>query len=148
MWKTVFLLAVALFSTASFAADHQALIEQVRATERAFAATMAARDFTAFTRYVSEEAVFFDGDSATHGREAITKQWKPYFEGAQAPFSWQPQTIEVLPSGTLAHSSGPVLDKNGQRVATFNSVWRREKDGHWRVIFDKGCDACNCNKPT
>ena len=31
-----------------------------------------------------------------------------------APFSWQPETVEVLASGTLAISSGPVKDTNGK----------------------------------
>ena len=66
------------------------------------------------------------------------------YEGAKAPFSWTPESVEVLASGTLAHSSGPVLDAGGKRVGTFNSIWRREKDGKWRVVFDKGCEACIC----
>jgi ketosteroid isomerase-like protein len=32
-------------------------------------------------------------------------------------------------------------------MGTFNSVWRRESDGSWKVVFDKGCDACDCAKP-
>ena len=47
--------------------------------------------------------------------------------------------IEVLPSGTLALSSGPVFDPDGKKVGTFNSIWRRERNGKWQVIFDKGC---------
>jgi ketosteroid isomerase-like protein len=45
---------------------------------------------------------------------------------------------------TLALSSGPVRDASGRRVGTFNSVWRREGDGRWRVVFDKGCRVCEC----
>ena len=52
----------------------------------------------------------------------------------------------ALDSGSLAYSSGPVFDPKGKRVATFNSVWRREADGTWRVVFDKGCNACDCAK--
>jgi hypothetical protein len=27
-------------------------------------------------------------------------------------------------------------------VATFNSIWRLDADGQWRVIFDKGSRDC------
>jgi ketosteroid isomerase-like protein len=47
--------------------------------------------------------------------------------------------IEVLPSGTLALSSGPIHDPNGKQVGTFSSIWRREPDGRWLIVFDKGC---------
>ena len=56
-----------------------------------------------------------------------------------APFSWKPDVIEVLPSGNLAISSGPVLDPGGKKIGNFSSIWRREPDGRWLVIFDKGC---------
>jgi ketosteroid isomerase-like protein len=50
----------------------------------------------------------------------------------------------VLASGTLALSSGPVYDPDGKRAGTFNSTWRKEADGRWRVVFDKGCPPCDC----
>ena len=46
----------------------------------------------------------------------------------------------MLDSGTLAISSGPVMDPQGKVVGTFNSIWRRDADGRWRVVFDKGCE--------
>ena len=58
---------------------------------------------------------------------------------ADAPFSWRPEVVEVLDSGTLALTSGPVRDPTGKQTGTFNSIWRREPDGRWRVVFDKGC---------
>src|SRR5262249_44850228 len=114
------------------------LAAEVRAAESAFAGTMAARDRTAFAAFVSEEAVFF-GNPVLRGRSAITAGWAMYFEGATAPFSWAPETVEVLESGTLALTSGPVRDPEGRQIGTFNSIWRREPDGRWRVVFDKGC---------
>ena len=53
--------------------------------------------------------------------------------------TWRPETVEVLPSGTLALTSGPVFAPDGTLTNTFTSVWRLEPDGKWRVIFDKGC---------
>jgi uncharacterized protein (TIGR02246 family) len=118
---------------------------EVRAAETAFAATMAERDLDAFAEFLSEEAVFLTG-SALRGQAAIEAAWAPYFEGEVAPFSWAPEHVEVLESGTLALSSGPVLDPDGRRIGTFNSVWRFEPDGRWRVVFDKGCPPCDCGR--
>lgn len=44
----------------------------------------------------------------------------------------------MLGDGTLAHSSGPVRDASGKPIARFNSVWRQEAPGVWRVVLDKG----------
>jgi len=141
-WVAVVVLLVASPLAASGATPDE-LQEQVRRTENAFAQSMADRDFDAFGQFLSEEAVFFSDANVSHGKAEVQAAWKPLFESKDAPFSWRPEQVEVLPSGTLAHSSGPVFDKDGQRVATFNSIWRLE-DGQWRVIFDKGCAACNC----
>ena len=120
-------------------AQPQGLQDQVRATERAFAKTMADRDHEAFTSFLSEETIFFSGSTPIRGKEAVAAAWEPYFEGPQAPFSWEPEGVQVLDSGTLAISFGPVKDPEGSTVGTFNSIWRLEADGQWRIIFDKGC---------
>jgi ketosteroid isomerase-like protein len=111
----------------------------VRAREQAFAKSMADRNLAAFTSFLSNEAVFVGAGGVTRGPAEISAAWKRFFDGPEAPFSWQPETVEVLASGTLALSSGPVFDPKGERFGTFNSTWRREGDGVWRVIFDKGC---------
>jgi ketosteroid isomerase-like protein len=122
--------------------SHADLQEQVFATERAFAKSMADRDFSAFTGFISDEAVFFSNAQANRGRDVVAAKWKAYFSKPAAPFSWSPEHVEVLDSGTLALSTGPVLDANGKLIATFTSIWRREANGQWRIIFDKGNDVC------
>jgi ketosteroid isomerase-like protein len=121
-----------------------ALANQVRDTERAFAKTMADRDHAAFTSFLSEEAVFMPEGQALRGKAAVAAGWKRLYEGAQAPFSWEPERVEVLESGTLALSTGPVRDPEGKRIGTFNSIWRRDAGGAWKIIFDKGCPPCDC----
>jgi ketosteroid isomerase-like protein len=120
----------------------QALAAQVRAAETAFAKTMAARDRDAFASYVADEAVFFNNLEVLRGRTAVVVGWQAFFDDAKAPFSWEPDTVEVLASGTLALTSGPVRDRDGKQIGTFNSIWRREADGRWKVVFDKGCPPC------
>ena len=124
--------------------SRQAQAQQVFAAESAFAHTLAARDSHGFATYVALDAVFFGRGGPLHGRAAVVAGWQPYFEGPVAPFSWAPEVLEVLESGTLALSSGPVRDPGGRQIGTFNSIWRRDSDGQWRVVFDKGCPVCDC----
>jgi ketosteroid isomerase-like protein/N-acetylglutamate synthase-like GNAT family acetyltransferase len=111
---------------------------QVWAAERAFARTMADRDLDTFGQFVAEDAVFFAGTTALRGQAKVIEAWAAFFKGPAAPFSWAPDQVEVLDSGTLALSTGPVRDPGGTVVARFNSIWRLEGSGRWRVVFDKG----------
>jgi ketosteroid isomerase-like protein len=131
------------FTPSAWCETRAELAQQVRDAENGFAATMAARDLKAFESFLADEAVFF-GQEALRGKAAVVAGWKSFYEKPQAPFSWRSESVEVLDSGRLAHSSGPVLNPKGERVGTFNSIWRREGDGRWKVVFDKGCDVCNC----
>ena len=135
------LISAFLFAAALFAQSNADLKEQVRNTELAFAKTMADRDHAAFTTFLADDTVFF-GAKVLRGPKAVADQWKAFFEGAKAPFSWAPDSVEVLDSGTLAFSSGPVYNPEGKRVGTFNSVWRRDSSGKWKIVFDKGCPEC------
>lgn len=123
------------------------LQDEVADTERGFARTMAERDAAGFASFVSVEAVFVSDSSVARGKAAIVERWKPYFAGPAAPFSWRPDRVEVLASGDLALSSGPVFDPAGRQIAVFKSVWRREAPRTWRIVFDSGCDACPCKAP-
>lgn len=120
--------------------------QQVHAAEDAFARSMAQRDLTAFAEFVDDEAVFFSGPAPLRGKAQVLAFWARYFDGPQAPFSWAPDEVEILDSGSLALSSGPVRDAKGQLVARFTSIWRRNQAGVWRVVFDKGSEVCACTK--
>ncbi len=112
--------------------------EQVFAAERAFAKSMADRDLEAFSGFVAEEAIFFSAEVPLRGKPAVVAGWTPFFEGEAAPFSWEPDQVEVVESGTLALSTGLVRSPDGEVVSRFNSIWRLEEPGVWRVVFDKG----------
>ena len=137
------MLMLAVASTAR--PSNEALKRQVAATERAFAATMKARDLAAFASFVADEAIFFSGQTPLRGRDAIVAAWRPYYEGERAPFSWEPEQVEVVQSGTLAYSGGPVHDAAGKVVGRFNSIWRLEAPGRWKIVFDRGdAPPCEC----
>jgi ketosteroid isomerase-like protein len=136
-------LAVAAMLLGAAGPDPAALAEEVRRTERAFAKTMADRDHAAFASFLADDTIFL-GRRALRGRAAVAAAWKDYFEGPKAPFSWEPERVEVNDAGTMGLSVGPVRDETGKQTGSFHSIWRREKDGRWKIIFDNGC---NCVPP-
>lgn len=144
------LLCVTLLTLAAAASAQRLtnaeLKKQVTDTERAFAATMKARDHAAFASFLSQDAVFFSGGEAQRGKEAVMQAWKARFIQPDAPFSWEPKDVEVIESGTLAYSSGPVYDPSGKVVSYFHSIWRLEAPNTWKIVFDRGSPVCDCKK--
>jgi len=141
----VILAALTLAATASAQpADLSPKAREVWQAELTFAKTMADRDHAAFATFVAEDGIFVGATRVLRGRAEVAGGWKPFYEGPTAPFSWEPEQVVVLESGTLALSSGPVHNPDGKRVGTFTSTWRLDPDGRWRVIFDKGCPPCVC----
>ena len=142
-----FLTCVLLFAAtlpAGAAENLAELTEQVRATEIAFAKTLANRDVKAFTRMIAPDVIWL-ADTTLRGPAQVLTRWQKYFDAAQPPFSWAPEIVEVQAGGTLALSSGPVLNPDGKRIATYTSIWRREPGGEWRIIFDRGSPFCDCS---
>jgi len=137
IWQLTLLSLVMAFSVATGASAESAE-EQAFAVERAFARAMAERNLEAFKTFLSEEAIFFGSSSPLRGKKQVAEGWARFFTEPAAPFSWEPDEVEVLASGTLALSTGPVRDPSGKVVARFNSIWRLEAPHVWRVVFDKG----------
>jgi ketosteroid isomerase-like protein len=132
--------------TSACAATNAELKKQVTETERAFAASMQARDHAAFVSFVADDAVFFNGPTPLHGKKAVGDFWRKFYDKPAAPFSWEPDQVEVLASGKLAASSGPVYSPEGKLIARFNSLWRLEADGKWKIVYDKGEPVCDCQR--
>jgi ketosteroid isomerase-like protein len=138
------LLASMLFAApVAFAGDLATLTEQVRATEIAFAKTLADRDVKAFRALIAPDVIWL-ADQPLRGPDQVLTRWQKFFDAPQPPFSWRPEIIEVQEGGKLALSTGPVLDPAGKRIGTYTSIWRRESSGQWKIIFDRGCPVCDC----
>jgi ketosteroid isomerase-like protein len=114
--------------------------QQVTETELAFARTMANRDLAAFGSFLADDAVFHSGKETLRGRAEVIKAWAPFFSAPDAPFSWSLDRVEIAAGGTLGMTSGPVHSSAGTLTGRFNSVWQRQPDGRWRIVFDSGSD--------
>lgn len=120
---------------------------QVRCAEIAFSLAVETRDRAAFASLVDADARFV-GQGVLRGREQVVAGWSVFFDNEYPRLAWRPSVIEVLESGDLALSRGPYLlttreEDGGLRESwgLFNSVWRLDDRGHWRVVFDAGNEA-------
>jgi ketosteroid isomerase-like protein len=125
-------------------ADEAEAIAAVRCTEISFSLSVENEDRDAFESLIDEDARFVGG-SAIRGRANIVDAWSVFFDKDGPDLIWRPQIIEVLESGDLALSRGPYRlrsrDENGDEVVewgTYNSVWRKNSNGEWHIIFDAG----------
>jgi ketosteroid isomerase-like protein len=121
---------------ASAAADSPR--DQVWAAEVAFARSMADRNAQAFAEFIADEAVFFAGTTPLRGKAKVIEGWAGYFADKEAPFSWAPDQVEVLASGTLALSTGLVRDPRRQDDRPLQLDLAPRGPNRWRVVFDKG----------
>jgi len=120
--------------------------DEVRCAEIAFSVALEAKDIEAFAAMIDDDARFIgNGFTARRGRDAIVEAWSGFFTDDAADMLWRPQIIEVLAEGDLAMSRGPYRMRGTlqsgdtfESWGIFNSVWRRNDDGAWRVVFDAG----------
>jgi len=137
-------LALIIFSSSTAFAD---LADDVRCQEIGFSVSAEKRDADAFRSFIDFDARFV-GNSVTHGPAAIAEAWSAFLSEGGPTIKWRPQFVEVLQDESLALTRGPYRmiskDENGDETehwGTFNSVWRLNDDGEWKVVFDAGNTA-------
>jgi len=139
--KRLIISAVLLVASAPVWADP---VADVRCQEVAFSHAAEGRDLAAFMSFLDVDARFV-GNGVLRGPDEIAAAWQVFFAEDGPTIKWRPQFVEVLASGDLALTRGPyrLLAKgpDGEAVVqwgTFNSVWRKDADDNWHIIFDAG----------
>lgn len=109
-----------------------------------------------FSKDVAEKggagfAAWFAEDGVTLGNGALPKVGKVAIASSATwspkdyELTWTPTDAMMGPSGdmgyTWGHYEGRSKDANGNPVTTsgrYMTIWRREKDGAWKVVLDAG----------
>lgn len=107
--------------------------------ERAFA-QMAREKSTkeAFLYYMADEGVVFEPE-AVNAREVWSKR-----PDSPALLSWEPIWADISADGSIGYTAGPwefrPEGKDGKPVAfgQYVSIWKKQKNGEFRVILDIG----------
>lgn len=148
----IFLLPLAsLFLPAAAAATPQLTASEceVWQREQSFARSVVQHDAAAFVAHLAENAAFgASTPEPNRGRDAIAKRWAGLIEGRRVALRWYPTRVTMAPGvDDVAWSSGPslieVLDpkaKDRYLIGAFHSVWHKDADGVWRVLFDDGVE--------
>src|SRR3954452_16987290 len=110
--------------------------DDVRNAEMAFNKAFADRDQAAFFRFILDGATFLSPMRTLAGKQAIADRWSRFFSSPAAPFSWGRDRVAVNAAGTVGETAGAVYDADGHHIGNFNSVWVKQSDGTWKVLFD------------
>lgn len=116
---------------------------QVRQAELDFAKAFKDRDEPRFISMLGEGATFLGPQRTLHGKTEVMSVWSNLIRDNQ--FSWEPERVEVNQAGNVGLSTGPVRDASGTVIGQFSSVWQRQPDASWKVIFDG--PGCFCPPP-
>ncbi len=136
-----FLIAAAL-APAAEPGPEQVLVRR----EGEFLDAVRARDIERFLAFWAEDGATFPGGAPIAvGRSAARAQWEGLLADSASTMTWSPVRAEIAGSGDLGYTYGTyeiVRRVDGREVSRrtgkYLTVWRREKDGVWRVAADIG----------
>ncbi|HMB83144.1 MAG TPA: nuclear transport factor 2 family protein [Terriglobales bacterium] len=133
------LLAATSVATKQKSAQGSDLLFQLEAN---FAADVAKHGHDAFLTYFAEDGVELVDGGGINTKDAMRKQ-PPWPEGTT--LTWTPVKAEMAASGDLGYTYGNYVytakNKEGKLVANYGkytSIWKKQKDGQWKVVVDMG----------
>ena len=135
--------AVLLIAGCGSPLDQSGLTSELLETDRAFAArSVEAGAARAFEEFLAEDALQLPDDQPPlAGRAAIVASLEA--PSGEWVLDWEPETARVGDGGTMGWTWGTwVLEPAGgdseRRHGKYLNVWKRGRDGRWRVVVDMG----------
>ncbi len=112
--------------------------------DREFAKQTAAHRLDGWMTVFTNKSVLFS-DNPVLGADAIRAAYQKLFNDPDFRLDWQPTKAEIFPSGNMGYTvgryQGVFKNAKGEIVhqsGTYLTVWRKEKDGSWKVAADGG----------
>ena len=140
----VIVVATAIGTHAQRARPLPEALTQMIDAERAFAARALVIGWKqAFLDNFADDAVGFDGGAGL-AKEQIAASPDP---PKDLQLIWEPRYGDVAASGELGYLTGPVRNilpsrNNGRpRHSTYASIWKRQRNGAFKVVMDFGVDT-------
>jgi ketosteroid isomerase-like protein len=115
--------------------------------EAGFQRATTERGWDGYVSYLADNATELEnGDPILSGKENIRRALGPY--SPDMSLTWTPVKAEMSSSGDLGYTFGTYIfrskTKAGQLVTNYGkytTIWRKQKDGSWKVVLDMGNSA-------
>lgn len=136
------LVVVSLAAADLFAEEAISALQSLWNAETNFA-QMAAEKGTrdAFLAHLADNGVIFQ-PGPVNGKQYWLKR-----EPSESKLSWYPIFADVARAGDIGYTTGPwefrknANDEKPAGYGQFLSIWKKQKDGTWKVVLDGGIDT-------
>ena len=116
---------------------------EILETEKSFSKMLSEKGFAeAFYHFAAENAVLKrENDTLIWGRKAIFDYYNSKSQDA-VKLEWEPDFIDVSECGTMGYTYGKyklVRNENNKEQSIygiFHTVWKKQKDGSWKYVWD------------
>jgi len=137
--------AIALGTRMSTANEKPATADTLRQLEGEFMKAAAEKGSEGYMSYYAEDAVEVpNGEDAIQGKANIAKTMG-FLDDKKNSLVWTPVGADISASGDLGYTWGTYefrsKDKDGKPTVDhgkYTSIWKKQKDGSWKVVLDMG----------
>lgn len=130
---------VLLLARGVWAASPEQLKAELLKADTDFAALTAQRGLDGFLAYLAEGVLKFgEKGKLLTTKEQAREQLKRSFDTPGFQLRWKPLGAEVAASGDLGYTWGEYEAAPAGRRGHYLTVWKRQKDGTWKVVADVG----------
>jgi ketosteroid isomerase-like protein len=129
----------------TFAASPKATAEMLKQLEGEFMKAAAEKGSQGYMSYYADDSVEVpNGAPLIQGKAEIAKGMG-FLDDKNNRLIWVPVGGDISASGDLGYTYGSfefhAKDKDGKAVVQYGkytSIWKRQKDGSWKVVLDMG----------
>ncbi len=119
--------------------------KEIRALEAAMEAAAKENGADGYMSYYAEDSVELpNGAQMLLGKETIGKTMM-FLNDKNNRLTWSPVHVDVSESGDLGYSFGNYefssVGTDGKPAiehGKYTTIWKKQKDGHWKVVLDMG----------
>lgn len=123
----------------------KATADTLKQLEAEFMRAAAEKGSAGYMSYYADEAVEVpNGAALIQGKTNIAKDMA-FLDDKSNSLTWTPAGADISSSGDLGYTYGNYefrsKDKDGKPVVEhgkYTSIWKKQKDGSWKVVLDMG----------